>query len=78
MPTVLRARGFRFFFFSNEGNEPPHVHLERADGHAKFWLDPVSMVHSTGLSATELRQARGLISEHAEDMKERWNEYFGI
>jgi len=41
MPTVLRIGPYRFFFFSNEGNEPPHVHVERDDNTAKYWLDPV-------------------------------------
>jgi hypothetical protein len=42
MPVVLRRDGFRFFFYSNEGNplEPPHVHVRRADAEAKFWLKP--------------------------------------
>jgi hypothetical protein len=40
MPTILRIAGFRFFFFSNEGEEPPHVHVERAESVAKFWLQP--------------------------------------
>jgi len=46
MPTVLRHGGHRFVFFSNEGNEPPHVHVETAENHAKFWLDPVALVKS--------------------------------
>jgi hypothetical protein len=25
MPTVLRVSGFRFFFYSLEGSEPPHM-----------------------------------------------------
>src|SRR5262249_55675133 len=40
MPTVLIIQGFRFFFFSNEGSEPPHIHVEKGDGYAKFWLNP--------------------------------------
>jgi hypothetical protein len=43
MPTVLRVRGHRFFFFSNEGHEPRHIHLETADKYAKFWLDPIAL-----------------------------------
>jgi hypothetical protein len=36
MPTLLRVEGFRFFFFSNEGQEPPHVHVSKGDGLAKL------------------------------------------
>lgn len=48
MPTVLIIEGFRFFFFSNEGVEPPHIHVEKADAYAKFWLQPAQLVHSEG------------------------------
>ncbi|MCI0405089.1 MAG: DUF4160 domain-containing protein, partial [candidate division Zixibacteria bacterium] len=43
MPTVARIKGFRFFFFSNEGHEPPHIHVEHGDKYAKFWLEPVEL-----------------------------------
>ena len=48
MPTILVVEGFRFYFFSNEGTEPAHVHVEKGDGTAKFWLQPVELVHSDG------------------------------
>jgi len=41
MPEVLRVRGFRFFFFSREGHEPRHIHVEQAERYEKFWLDSV-------------------------------------
>lgn len=77
MPTILRTEGFRFFFFSNEGAEPPHVHVECGDGHAKFWLGAVNLAYSTGLKAQEIRRARELVAQHADQFVERWNEYFG-
>ncbi|HET6238742.1 MAG TPA: DUF4160 domain-containing protein [Acetobacteraceae bacterium] len=43
MPTVLRVDGFRFYFYSLEGNEPPHVHIEYGDSLAKYWLVPVEL-----------------------------------
>ena len=43
MPTVLRVGPFRFFFYAGDGGEPPHVHVERDEGEAKFWLDPVRL-----------------------------------
>ena len=76
MPTVLRAEGFRFFFFSNEGTEPPHIHVEHGEGHAKFWLEAVRLAYSTGMGARELRRARELVVEHAETFRHRWREHF--
>lgn len=48
MPTILREGRYRFFFFSNESTEPRHVHVESADGYAKFWLEPVELMKSIG------------------------------
>jgi hypothetical protein len=41
MPTVVRVGPYRMFFYSNEGSEPAHVHVEAGDHVAKFWLSPV-------------------------------------
>ena len=38
VPTVLRSGPYRFYFYSHEPNEPPHVHVDRDDDSAKFWL----------------------------------------
>lgn len=76
MPTLLEVEGFRFYFFSLEGNEPPHVHVRRGGGKAKFWLSPVELVHSRGLTRAELRRARELTQENVAYFLQRWNEYF--
>ncbi|WP_369421376.1 DUF4160 domain-containing protein [Coxiella-like endosymbiont] len=36
MPTVLRIKGYRFFFFNLEINEQPHIHVEYGDKVAKL------------------------------------------
>jgi hypothetical protein len=56
MPTVLRFRQFRFFFFSNEGNEPIHIHVESDDKYAKFWLDPVQLAKSVGYGGKRIER----------------------
>jgi len=43
VPTILRVAGYRFFFFSNEREEPAHIHVEQAERYAKFWLVPISL-----------------------------------
>ena len=55
MPTVLRVGPYRFFFYAGDGDEPPHVHVERDDSEAKIWLDPVRLERSGGFSGKELR-----------------------
>lgn len=77
MPTVLRIGGYRFFFFSNEANEPLHIHIESAENYAKFWLEPIVLAKSIGYNAKELRHLRELVEKNHKLFKEKWNEYFG-
>ena len=53
---MLRWDGFRFFFFSNEGNEPAHIHVEKQEGYAKFWLAPVRLANSKAFNAATLNK----------------------
>ena len=77
MPTVLRFSGYRFFFYSLEGTEPLHIHVEHGDSVAKFWLEPVSLAESHGFRAHELNRLRTLIVEHRATFVEAWNVRFG-
>ena len=76
MPTILRIDGYRFFFFSNEGTEPAHVHVESAECYAKFWLQPVRLQVSGGFRGPELRRIDRLVREHEADLMEAWHEFF--
>ena len=78
MPTVLRTDGFRFFFFSNEGTEPPHVHVESSGNYAKFWLAPISLSRSIGYNSIELNELRRLVEQNVGVFVEKWNEYFSV
>ncbi len=76
MPTVLRIDGLRFFFYSKEGNEPPHVHIEQGDDVAKFWLDVIEIESSYGFSAKEINKIRKLVEEHQVILLQAWHDYF--
>ncbi|MEQ1898595.1 MAG: DUF4160 domain-containing protein [Vicinamibacterales bacterium] len=75
-PTVLRVRGFRFFFFSRE--EPrAHVHVQHADGEAKFWIEPAVELHANyGLRPAQLAEAMTLVEEHLHDIRNAWAKHF--
>ena len=77
MPTVLRLHGFRFYFYSHESNEPPHVHVDRAGASAKFWLARVDLARNAGFSARELGELRRLVRDHRAALLEAWHGYFG-
>ncbi len=75
-PTILRSGPYRLFFFSNEAGEPPHVHVQREQMLAKFWLEPVGIARSTGFSPLELRKIQAIVVANANVILEAWNEYF--
>ena len=76
MPTILRVNGFRFFFYSEEGNEPIHIHVDFAGKRAKFWVRPdVILASNLGLKASEIRKAKDIIVKYVSLIEEKWNEY---
>jgi hypothetical protein len=77
MPTVLRNGPYRFYFYSHEPGEPPHVHVDRNECSAKFWLQPISLAYNRGFRPRELRQLQELVEQHQAELWEAWNEYFG-
>lgn len=79
MPTIFSERGFRFFFYSNEGSprEQVHVHVEKDGMEAKFWLKPeVRLAYNDGYDARVLRQLLTIIEANRERFERAWNEYF--
>lgn len=76
MPTILRIGPYRFFFYAGDYNEPPHIHVERDDNAAKFWLDPVRLQNSGGFSRKEINQVQKLIKENQDYLLRNWDEYF--
>ncbi len=79
MPIVLRAAGYRLFFYANEGRprEPAHVHVERNDGEAKFWISPdVRLAYNDGMDTKSLREALELVEMNRERIEQAWHEFF--
>jgi hypothetical protein len=79
MPVVFRYKGYRFFFYSNEGEplEPLHIHVRRGDAVAKLWLAPLPEVaESYGMGAHELSELLDVAVEHAAEIERYWNEHF--
>ena len=61
MPTVLRSGPYRFFFYASDRGEPVHIHVEREDRKAKFWLNPVRLARNIGFRGHELNQLQSLV-----------------
>jgi hypothetical protein len=77
MPTALRIGAYRFYFYSHEPNEPPHVHVDRENFSAKFWLEPVTLDRNFGYSPKELNILKKMVEENKSQILEAWYGYFG-
>ncbi|MBI5326531.1 MAG: DUF4160 domain-containing protein [Ignavibacteriae bacterium] len=75
MPTVLRIGSFRFHFYSDEYNEPPHIHVATPDGECKFWLEPIRLAMNIGLKPHEIREIEKLVFKNEKFLKEKYNEF---
>ena len=79
MPRVFEIDGFKFFFFSNEGNplEPCHIHVRKASNLAKFWISDIATLEENyGFSSAELKKIIKIANENIALIKEAWNEFF--
>jgi hypothetical protein len=80
MPKIFDWNGYRFHFFSNEGDprEPAHVHVTKAPATAKFWIRPeISIAYNRGFNAKVLSQLLSVIEDRAEEIERAWNDHFG-
>lgn len=75
MPTVLRIGSCRFHFFSDEGNEPPHIHVRFEGKDCKFWLDPIVLANDRGIPIHKLNEIERLIYENKEYFFTKYHEH---
>ena len=81
MPKIFEWKGYKFFFFSNEGIpiEPCHIHVRKGSNIAKFWIIPdITLDSSWGMNAKELSKLEKVIEENKNLILEKWNEHFNI
>lgn len=79
MPKVFEIYGYKFFFFSNEGNplEPCHIHVRKNGNLAKFWIkENAELADNIGFSSSELKNIQEILNEKKLLVKEAWNEFF--
>jgi hypothetical protein len=77
MPTILRSGPYRFYFYSHESNEPPHVHIDRDQASCKVWLEPIVLASSLSFKARELREIERLVSMNRAILLKPWREFHG-
>jgi len=72
MPVVLRIKGYRFWFYEADLDEPPHVHVGKQSSEAKYWLNPVSLSKSRGFREHELTEIQKIVEEYRDEILEAW------
>lgn len=77
---LFRYKGFRFFFYANEGSprEPMHVHVRGGGSEAKLWLEPrMRVATSDGFDSATLRELVEVAQANRELIERTWHDYFG-
>lgn len=79
MPTIFQFEGYRFFFFSNEGNprEPIHVHVRKDGNRSKFWVSPAGLANNQGFSGKEVNRLAQIVETRRDEIERAWHEHFG-
>lgn len=76
MPTIYRKNGYRFFFYSNEGSEPPHIHIIGHGGEAKIWLQTAEFAFDYNINPAQRRWLKAQVKQHVLEFMEKWNDVF--
>ncbi len=72
MPVILRVRGYRFWFYEADLDEPPHVHVGKEGKEAKFWIEPIRLARSRRFRDIELSEIERILAEYKTDVLEAW------
>ena len=76
MPTALWSGPYRFYFYSYDCGEPRHMHVDRENRSAKFWLDPdVTLAENHGYGRKELRAIERTMRENLEVLRNEWDAF---
>lgn len=77
MPTIWHEQGFRFSFYASDRDEPPHVHVFKGRGRAKWWLDPVAEARSRHYTPAERSAIRRIVTARRDYFLAAWRRFFG-
>jgi len=79
MPTVLRIKGLRFYFYSGE-HQPPHVHVIYGEGKsaskAKVIIETQQILKLSGFSRKDERTIKKIVANYKEFLLDAWEDYF--
>ena len=74
MPVILRIKGYRFWFYEADLDEPPHVHVGKEGKEAKYWVDPIALARTGRFREYQLTEIERILGAYQEDILEIWRE----
>ncbi len=76
MPIVIKIRGIRFYFYSDD-HEPIHIHVKGHGGEAKIEVEPqVVLVYSRGFSRNDIGKIMEIVRANRDAIIAKWKEHF--
>ncbi|MGY5846363.1 DUF4160 domain-containing protein [Salegentibacter sp. HM20] len=75
MPTILRSKGFRFFFYSNE-HLPKHIHVTGKGGEVKIELDSLTLIYNYGMKKADLKSIIEIVERRRFFFQRKWDEFY--
>lgn len=78
MPTVFIHGRFTFYFYANEGTEPPHVHVDAAENTGKYWLNPIELQSNRGFRSGERKEIERILEDNRAMLIRKWNDFFSL
>ena len=75
MPTILKIKGYRFFFFSNE-HIPKHIHIQKQEKYAKIDLENLKVINNYKFTSKEIKEILKITSKNQKEFIKAWDEYF--
>ena len=72
MPVILRVKGYKFWFYEADLDEPPHIHVGSTGRIAKFWLVPVKAARTGRFTPRELREIERIIDDNHDFLLRAW------
>jgi hypothetical protein len=73
VPVILRVKGYRFWFYEADLDEPPHVHVGKEGKEAKLWLTPISVARAGRFRQHELREIGGILADYRDAVLDAWH-----
>ena len=77
MPVALRVKGYRFWFYQADLDEPPHVHVGKSGREAKYWMDPIVQAKPGRFRDHQLNEIEKILREYKDDILEAWRKEQG-